>query len=110
MAERVYPDTVSTDWGQPARTDQVFNFANVLSEIPAGRHAARPCDRVRARSTPRRRCRRSRDSATLAVGAPADVAILELRQGSFELRRQLQGEAAGTQRLFATHSVFGGKG
>ena len=46
---------------------------------------------------------------TLAVGTPADVAILELRQGSFEFDDNYKGKRTGTQRLFATRAIFGGK-
>src|SRR5882672_4344334 len=33
MQERVFPDTFSTDWGQAARTDQVYNFGAVMSKF-----------------------------------------------------------------------------
>lgn len=109
MAERVYPDTASTDWGQPARTDQVFNFANVLSKFLL---VGMPLDRVIALGTVNaaKTLPAFKGLGTLAVGAPADVALLELRQGSFEFDDNYKGKRTGTQRLFATKAVFGGKG
>ena len=108
MAERVYPDTVSTDWGQPGRTDQVFNFANVLSKfLLVGMTLNRviACGTVNAAKT----LPAFKGLGTLAVGSPADVAILELRQGSFEFDDNYKGKRTGSQRLFATRGIFGGK-
>jgi dihydroorotase len=40
------------------------------------------------------------DRGTLNVGAPADVAILELREGTFEFLDNYKGTRTGRQRLF----------
>jgi dihydroorotase len=46
---------------------------------------------------------------TLNVGAPADVAILELREGSFEFVDNYGNKRSGKQRLFPGGTVLGGK-
>ena len=47
--------------------------------------------------------------STLHVGAPADVAVLELREGSFEFVDNFGGKRTGRQRLFPNATVLGGK-
>jgi dihydroorotase len=49
------------------------------------------------------------DRGTLNVGAPADIAVLELREGSFEFLDNYQGKRMGHQRLFPVATVVGGK-
>jgi dihydroorotase len=49
------------------------------------------------------------DRGTLNVGAPADIAVLELREGSFEFLDNYQGKRMGRQRLFPVATVVGGK-
>ena len=50
-----------------------------------------------------------RDRGTLNVGAPADVAILELREGEFEFLDNYENKIKGRQRLFPTEdTVLGG--
>jgi dihydroorotase len=46
---------------------------------------------------------------TLAVGSPADVAILELREGSFEFVDNYGNKRSGKQRLFPSGTVLRGK-
>jgi dihydroorotase len=46
---------------------------------------------------------------TLNVGAPADIAILELRDGTFEFLDNYKGTRTGKQRLFPVASVLAGK-
>jgi dihydroorotase len=50
-----------------------------------------------------------RDRGTLNVGAPADVALLELRQGSFEFVDNYKNTRTGRQRLFPSGTILGGK-
>jgi len=45
----------------------------------------------------------------LRTGAPADVAILELREGTFDFVDNYKGTRAGKQRLFPIASVLAGK-
>jgi dihydroorotase len=49
------------------------------------------------------------DRGTLNVGAPADVAVLELREGTFEFLDNYQNKRTGRQRLFPSATVLGGK-
>ena len=50
-----------------------------------------------------------RDKGTLNVGAPADIAILELRQGNFTFVDNYENLRAGTQRLFPFETVLAGR-
>ena len=107
MKERVYPDTISTDWGQAARTDQVFNFATVLSKFLM---VGMPLDRVVAcaTSTAAKTIPAFKDLGTVRVGAVADLAILDLQQGTFEFEDNYKGKRTGRLKLVATGAVFGG--
>jgi dihydroorotase len=49
------------------------------------------------------------DRGTLNVGAPADVAIMELREGTFEFLDNYKGTRTGRQRLFPSETVLNGK-
>ena len=48
------------------------------------------------------------DRGTLNVGAPADVAVLELREGTFEFVDNYENKRTGRQRLFPSGTVLGG--
>jgi dihydroorotase len=103
-----WPDSFSTDWTVEGRTAQVFDFPNVLSKFL---DLGITLDQVIARATitPSRMFEVFRDRGTLNVGAPADVAILELRQGSFEFVDNYKNVRTGRQRLFPSGAVLGGK-
>jgi dihydroorotase len=49
------------------------------------------------------------DRGTLNVGAPADVTLLELRDGKFEFLDNYKGTITGRQRLFPSGTVLAGK-
>jgi dihydroorotase len=49
------------------------------------------------------------DRGTLNVGAPADVAVLELRDGNFEYLDNFNNKIQGKQRLFPSATVYAGK-
>jgi dihydroorotase len=108
MKARVLPDTISTDWTEPGRTDQVFNFGHVLSKFLL---LGMPLDRVIACATTNaaKTFPAFKGLGTLAVGAPADVAVLELREGSFEFDDNEHTKRTGMRRLVAAAAVFGGK-
>ena len=103
-----WPDTFSTDWNTQSRTTGVVDLPNVMSKffmfgMPLMQMIA--CATVNAaRVFPA-----FDDRGTLNVGAPADVAILELRDGSFEFVDNYKGVRSGKQRLFPTASVLAGK-
>jgi dihydroorotase len=108
MKAGFWPDTFSTDWTPEARTTQVFDFPNVMSKFL---DFGMPLDQVIARAT----VNASRvfdvfhDRGTLNVGAPADVALLELRQGAFEFVDNFGNKRTGRQRLFPIRTILGGK-
>jgi dihydroorotase len=103
-----WPDTISTDWNVMSRTTGVVDFPNVMSKffmfgMPLMQVIA--CATVNAaRVFPA-----FDDRGTLNVGAPADVAILELREGTFEFLDNYKGTRTGRQRLFPVATVLAGK-
>jgi dihydroorotase len=108
MKAGFWPDTFSTDWTPEGRAAQVIDFPNVLSKFL---DYGMPLDQVIARATvnPSRLFEVFRDRGTLNVGAPADLAVLELRQGSFEFLDNYNNKRTGRQRLFPGATVLGGK-
>jgi len=102
------PDTISTDWNTESRTTGVIDFANVMSKFL---HLGMPLDKVIAAATVNaaRVFEAFNDRGTLNVGAPADVAVLELRDGNFDFLDNYEGKRTGKQRLFPSATVIGGK-
>jgi dihydroorotase len=49
------------------------------------------------------------DRGTLNAGAPADVAIMELRDGTFDFLDNYKGVRTGKQRLFPAEVVLAGR-
>jgi dihydroorotase len=108
MQAGFWPDTFSTDWTPEGRTAQVFNFPNVMSKLL---DFGMSVDQVIARATinPSRVFEAFRDRGTLNVGAPADIALLELRSGSFEFVDNFTNLRTGRQKLFPAGTVLNGK-
>jgi dihydroorotase len=102
------PDTISTDLNETSLTDQVFDFPNVLSKFLL---LGVPLDQVIAMATTNaaRAVAPFTELGTLGVGATADLTILELRQGKFEFVDNENTKRTGTQKLFTTATVVGGK-
>ena len=102
------PDTFSTDWTPEGRAAGVIDFPNVMSKFL---DFGMPLDQVIARATVNaaRVFEAFNDRGTLNVGAPADVAVLELRQGTFEFVDNYENKRTGRQRLFPSATVLGGK-
>jgi dihydroorotase len=103
-----WPDTLSTDWNAMSRTTGVVDFPNVMSKLlmfgmPLAQAVA--CATANAAKV----FDAFSDRGTLGVGAPADVAIMELREGNFEFLDNFEGKRAGRQRLFPIATVLGGK-
>ena len=103
-----WPDTISTDGNTTSRTaESVIDFPNVLSKFL---NFGMTLDQVVARAT----VNVSRifplfyDRGTLNVGAPADMAVLELREGTFEFVDNYGNTRTGRQRLFPSETVLGG--
>jgi dihydroorotase len=104
----LWPDTFSTDWNVMSKTSGVVDLPNVMSKfimfgMPLTQIIA--CATVNAaRVFPS-----FDDRGTLNVGAPADLAIMELREGSFEFLDNYKGVRSGRQRLFPAGTVLAGK-
>ena len=108
MKQGFLPDTVSTDWTPEGRAGGVVDFPNCLSKFLL---LGMPLDRVIACGTVNaaRTFDAFNDRGTLKVGAPADVAILELREGNFEFIDNYRNMRSGRQRLFPSATVLNGK-
>jgi dihydroorotase len=104
-----WPDTLSTDWTANSRDNpSVIDFPNVMSKfIMLGMPLAQviACATVNAaRGFPA-----FDDRGTLNIGAPADVTIMELREGAFEFVDNYKGIRTGRQRLFPFATVLAGR-
>ncbi len=108
MKQGFWPDTFSTDWNTMSRTTGVVDFPNVMSKFLM---FGMPLDQVIARATVNaaRVFEAFDERGTLNVGAPADVAVLELKEGSFEFLDNYKGTRTGKQRLFPVATVLNGK-
>jgi dihydroorotase len=102
------PDAITTDWTQEGAASQSLSMLNVMSKFL---HLGMPLKEVIACAT----CKAARvfdafrDRGTLNVGAPADIAVLELREGSFEFVDNYDNKRTGRQRLFPSATVLGGR-
>jgi dihydroorotase len=108
MKAGFWPDTISTDWNTSSRTTGVVDFPNCISKLLGfgmTLNDAIAC----ATLNPARVFSVFNDRGTLNVGATADVAVLELREGTFEFLDNYQGTFTGRQRLFPSATVLAGK-
>ena len=108
MKAGFWPDTFSTDWNTNAHQTGVIDLPNCMSKLF---NYGMTVDQAIARATVNaaRNFPLFNDRGTLNVGAPADVAILELRKGKFEFLDNYKGKITGNQRLFPSGAVLGGK-
>jgi len=108
MKQGFAPNTFSTDWNPMSRTTGVVDFPNVMSKFLM---FGMSINGVIARATVNaaRVFPSFNDRGTLNVGAPADVALLELRDGNFEFADNFKGTRMGKQRLFPIATVMSGK-
>ena len=104
----LWPDTFSTDWNVKSKTSGVVDLPNVMSKFIM---LGMPLNQIIACATANaaRLFPAFDDRGTLNVGAPADVAILELRDGNFEFLDNYKGIRSGRQRLFPVGTVLAGK-
>lgn len=102
------PDTFSTDWTPEGRTAQIINFPNVISKFLM---LGMSLDQVIACATinPSKVFPVFHGKGTLKPGAPADIAVLELRDGAFEFEDNFKNMRTGKQRLFPFATVLAGK-
>lgn len=103
-----WPDTISSDMTGPGRTFRVFNLATVVSKFLM---LGLPLDRAIACVT--RDAAPSvaafRDLGTLEPGAPADLTVLELRDGDFEFVDNEDAKRKGRQMLATVAVVMNGR-
>jgi len=108
MKAGFWPDTFSTDWNTNSPKTGVIDFPNCMSKLLGygmTLSEAIACATVNAsRIFPV-----FNDRGTLNVGAPADVALLELREGTFEYLDNFMNKITGRQRLFPSGTVLAGK-
>jgi dihydroorotase len=103
-----WPDTFSTDWNTNSRQTGVIDLPNCMSKLLG--YGMRVPDAVaRVTSNAARVFPVFRDRGTLKAGAPADVAILELREGNFEFLDNFTGKISGRQRFFPSDTVLAGR-
>jgi dihydroorotase len=108
MKAGFWPDTFSTDWSTTSRTTGVIDLPNCMSKLFGYGMTLREAI-ARATINASRIFPVFNDRGTLNVGAPADVALLELREGHFEFLDNFKGTITGRQRLFPSATVLAGK-
>jgi dihydroorotase len=108
MKAGFWPDTFSTDWNTNAHQTGVIDLPNCMSKLFG---YGMTVDEAIARATVNaaRIFPLFNDRGTLNVGAPADVALLELRKGNFEFVDNYKNKITGHQRLLPSAAVLGGK-
>jgi len=108
MAQGFLPDTISSDMTVAGRTAQVLDLPNVLSKFLL---LGMPLKDVLARVTSHaaNTFRELNAFGTLRQGAPADVTVLEARDGEFEFVDNYQRSRQGKQRLVTRAVIFAGK-
>jgi dihydroorotase len=108
MKAGFWPDTFSTDWNTNSRMTGVIDLPNCMSKLFGyGMTVSQAIARasvIAARTFPI-----FNDRGTLNVGAPADVALLELREGTFEFLDNYKNTITRRQRLFPAGTVLAGK-
>ena len=109
METGFWPDTISTDGFSTSRSAPgVRDYPNIMSKFL---NFGMSLNAVVAASThnPARVFPFLRDKGTLNIGAPADVAILDLREGEFEFIDNYENVRPGNQRLFPFETVLAGR-
>jgi dihydroorotase len=108
MKAGFWPDTFSTDWTANSRMTGVIDLPNCMSKLlDFGMTVPEAVARATVHSS--RLFPVFRDCGTLNVGAPADVALLELREGNFEFLDNFNNKRAGRRRFFPSATILAGK-
>jgi dihydroorotase len=108
MKTGFWPDTFSTDWTGNSRTTGVIDLPNCMSKLLGYGMTVNQAVAL-VTWNPSRIFPVFNDRGTLNVGAPADVAVLELREGTFEFLDNFKGTITGRQRFFPSATILGGK-
>jgi dihydroorotase len=109
MEEGFWPDSISTDGFSNSRSAPgVQNFPNIMSKFL---NFGMTLNSVVAASSlnPSRIFPFLRNTGTLNIDAPADIAILELRQGNFEFFDNYGNVRHGFYKLFPFETILKGK-
>ena len=109
METGFWPDSISTDGFSNSRSAPgVQNFPNIMSKFL---NFGMTLNSVVAASSlkPSRIFPFLRNKGTLNIGAPADIAILELRQGNFEFFDNYENVRHGAYKLFPFETILEGK-
>jgi dihydroorotase len=108
MKTGFWPDSFSTDWNTNAHMTGVIDLPNCMSKYF---DYGMTVDQAIARATvnPSRMFPLFNDRGTLNAGAPADIAVLELRDGNFEYLDNFKNTKPGKQRLVPSATVLAGK-
>ena len=108
MKAGFWPDTFSTDWNTNAHETGVIDLPNCMSKLFG---YGMTLDQAIARATVNaaRIFPLFNDRGTLKVGAPADVAVLELQKGNFDFLDNYNNKITGHQLLSPSATVLGGK-
>jgi dihydroorotase len=108
MKAGFWPDTFSTDWNTNAHETGVIDLPNCMSKL-FGYGMTLEQAIARATVNAARIFPLFNDRGTLNVGAPADVAVLELRKGNFDFLDNYNNKITGHQRLLPSATVLAGK-
>ena len=108
MKTGFWPDTFSTDWNTNSRQTGVIDLPNCMSKL-LGYGMTVPEAVARGTINASRVFPVFKDRGTLKVGAAADIAVLELREGNFEFLDNFKGTITGRQRFFPSATVLAGK-
>jgi dihydroorotase len=107
MKAGFWPDTFSTDWNVNSPTTGVIDFPNCMSKLLGfGMTVSQAIASATVNAA--RTFEVFRDRGTLNVGAAADIALLELRDGNFDFLDNYANKIPGRQRLFPGGTVLGG--
>src|ERR1700674_4154947 len=108
MKAGFWPDTFSTDWNTNAHQTGDIDLPNCMSKLFG--YGMTVYEAIaRATVNAARIFPLFNDRGTLNVGAPADVALLELRKGKVEVLYNYKNKCTGHQRLLPSATVLGGK-
>jgi dihydroorotase len=108
MKQGFLPDTISTDWNVNSPTTGVVDLPNCMSKLlnyGMSVNQVVACASINASRT----FAVFKNCGTLKVGAPADIALLDLREGKFEYVDNFNNKITGSQRMFPSGTVLAGK-
>ena len=106
--QKFWPDTISTDWNTNSPTTGVIDLPNCMSKyLDYGMSVPQVVACVTTNAS--KVFPAFKTHGTLRAGAPADVAVLELREGTFEFLDNYNNKITGRRRFFPNETVLAGK-